>query len=335
MRKLNWILCALALTACATPTVSSSRTEEPSGTESSKTYAPNLPKKIYLYQEGNVPFDGEESAREYAFLTPYLPSKPSGGAVIVLPGGGYTHLSNSTPDQGKKNGGRNNEGDQKEASAIATLYNAAGIAVFVLNYRTTCVDQSCDYHALLSDVHRAIRVVRNYSEECGFDAGKICLQGYSAGGHLSLMGYEQAGLSIVDQSYRKDAIDELSCLPNAFVLGYPVVSFLDGKTHASTRKTFTGGDPSLYEAFSAELHVDEDFPSTYLFHEKHDPTVPCKGSQDLAEALDFLGVDYKFDCFQDQASEDTPLHGFGVTDALEEASSWTGTALAFLQERGF
>lgn len=336
MRK-GFLFLPFLLLGCAQSPVSSSESslEESSSSSLESSVPVEVPEKIYLYDEGNVPYDGEESAREYAFLTPYLSSSPTGGAVIVVPGGGYTHLSNSTPDEGKKNGGKNNDGNQKEASAIAPIYNEAGISVFVLNYRTTYVDPSLDYRALLSDIQRATRIVRMYAKDFSYSEDRLALQGYSAGGHLCLMEYEQASWTIDDEGYRKDEIDELSCLPNALVLGYPVVSLLDGQTHASTRKVFTGNDPSLYSAFSAELHVKEEFPSTYLFHEKNDPTVPAKGSELLAEAMDFFEVDHHFDLFQDEAGGDIALHGFGVVQDLPEASVWTNHALSFLKERGF
>ena len=101
------------------------------------------------------------------------------------------------------------------------------------------------------------------------------------------------------------------------------------------RKVFAGGDASLYESFSAELHVDEEFPATYLFHEEKDPTIPCKGLELLSEALAFFDVDYQFDLFHDEVTENTPLHGFGVTSELSEASQWMNHALSFLKERGF
>ena len=56
--------------------------------------------------------DGEST------LTAYLPTKPSGRAVVCLPGGGYTHLA------------IDNEGHN-----WADFFNRKGIALFVLKYR--------------------------------------------------------------------------------------------------------------------------------------------------------------------------------------------------------
>ena len=97
----------------------------------------------------------------------------------------------------------------------------------------------------------------------------------------------------------------------------------------------TGCAEAPVSSFSAELHVDEDFPSIYLFHEKNDPTVPAKGSEALAEALSFFEVDSRFDLFQNESGGDVALHGFGVTEELSEASRRMGNALLFLKERGF
>ncbi|MBR3675082.1 MAG: hypothetical protein IKN69_02960, partial [Bacilli bacterium] len=183
MRK-YWLLPLLLLASCGKAEhISQSENEEAGSTSLSSL--PPLPsddhERIPLYRAGNVPYDGG-NGEKYAFLTPYLASDPTGGAVIVLPGGGYTHLSNSTPEEGSRFGGSNNDGDPKEAAAIAPYYNQAGISVFVLNYRTTVIDQNLDYHGLLSDVLRAVRVVSSLAGEYRFD--HLAVQGFSAGGHL-------------------------------------------------------------------------------------------------------------------------------------------------------
>ena len=305
-------------------------TSDESSTDIVYSLPPEDHEKIPLYQEGNVPYEGGEGHR-YAFLTPYFAPNPTGQAVLVIPGGGYTHLSNSTPSASSKFGGSDNEGNQKEASAIAPYYNQIGVSVFVLNYRTTIVDPELDYHALVSDILRGIRVLSSHSDEYHFDA--LALQGYSAGGHLALMAIEHPDFQIDDPNYSLDAIDDLPISIDSLILGYPVVSFLDGYTHASTRRVFTGNKKDLYESFSAELGVDEDFPATYLFHEEKDPTVPIAGSRKLAEALEFFDIPRRFDVFADEASEETPLHGFGVTSDLPEAMEWMVHATDFLRER--
>ena len=62
------------LLGCAQAPVSSSEAEsEESFSSGSEPSVPvEAPGKINLYEEGNVPYDGEESVREYAFLTSYL-----------------------------------------------------------------------------------------------------------------------------------------------------------------------------------------------------------------------------------------------------------------------
>ncbi|MBQ4183174.1 MAG: hypothetical protein II619_06465, partial [Bacilli bacterium] len=85
----------------------------------------------------------------------------------------------------------------------------------------------------------------------------------------------------------------------------------------------------------AELHVDEDFPSTYHFHEEKDPTVSIQGSERLDAELTFFDIDHRYDRFADEASDDAPLHGFGVNEGLEEAKAWMQTATSFLKERSF
>ena len=62
----------------------------------------------------------------------------SRGAVIVAPGGGYRMKADH------------------EGAPIAEMINEAGISAFVLDYRVA----PCDPYAPLSDIKRAVRVVR-------------------------------------------------------------------------------------------------------------------------------------------------------------------------------
>ena len=84
MRK-DFLFLPFLLLGCAQSPVSSSESslEESSSSSLESSVPVEVPEKIYLYDEGNVPYDGEESAREYAFLTPYLSSSPTGGRRMV------------------------------------------------------------------------------------------------------------------------------------------------------------------------------------------------------------------------------------------------------------
>jgi acetyl esterase/lipase len=77
-------------------------------------------------------------------------------AMIVCPGGGY---------MGKAG---------HEGAPIAEMFNKGGINAFTLDYNV----HPCHKYAPLSDIQRAVRVVRSLGYE------KVATLGFSAGGHL-------------------------------------------------------------------------------------------------------------------------------------------------------
>ena len=99
-------------------------------------------------------------------LTPYLPpkGKATGAAVIVCPGGGYTHLADH------------------EGGPVAEWLSSLGVTAFVLKYR---LGPRYHHPAPLQDAARAIRIVRSRAAEWGLDPERIGILGFSAGGHLA------------------------------------------------------------------------------------------------------------------------------------------------------
>lgn len=94
-----------------------------------------------------------------------FPAKnPNGLAVILCPGGGYTHLA-----------------IHHEGLNMADWYNSLGITVAVLKYRMP----NGNLEVPLSDACQAVRILRSRASEWGIK--KVGIQGCSAGGNLACM----------------------------------------------------------------------------------------------------------------------------------------------------
>lgn len=302
------------------------------------SFAPNVEGSlnhdpIYLYREGNVPYDDDNDCQPYVFLTPYLAAYPTGGAVIVCPGGAYKHLSNSLDVSGDAYGqGVNNSGNQKESSSIASYYNEQGISVFVLNYRTKALDDNINYQRLLSDGTRAVKHVRYFAERYHVNPNKIGIQGYSAGGHLASMVLTRYDFEIDDPLYKKDAIDLESAEPNASVLCYAVITLSGSGVHSTTRKNFTT-DSSLYDYYSADQAVTSKTAPTFLWCHQNDGSVNAtENTISMANALKDAGVKNELHVFSDNNTND---HGIGIAQDYEEAKVWPSLATSFLKECKF
>lgn len=283
--------------------------------------------KIYLYRQNNVPYDDDNHCYEYCFVTPYIAANPTGGAVVVFPGGGYSHLSNAT-----NKGGADNDGDQKESSAIAARYNAVGISVFVVNYRTTAVDSNVNYKQIVSDGVRAVKLVRANAERFGVDANKIAVQGYSAGGHLASVLLTTNDFVVDDQLYTPDEVDGISSQVNAGVLCYAVTTLQSGNTHSGTASVFAGDDDEILQKYSSVDNVTDLTAPCYLWCHQNDKTVKSANTTNFANALAQHGVAYTLDVFSDNG---TNLHGLGVANEYADAAVWVSHAMQFLKTLGF
>lgn len=277
---------------------------------------------IPLYEKGNVPFDEEETIWDKVFIIPYLAENPTGGAVLVFPGGGYSITDN----------GIDNMGSHAESSDIAEfLYNDAGISVFVVNYRVKKFAPNIGYKGIMADGLRAMRMVRANAEEFGIDPEKIGVMGFSAGGHLASMMLTRYDFEEWDPVYRKDEIDTLSAKPNAAVLGYAVSSMETEFTHGGSKTKFLHDSEMLVPQFSAEQNVTPETAPTFIWHTLLDGTVPCRASINLAKAMEQNGVDYELHIFNINEKK----HDIGIGQLYQTSKLWPAESVAFLKKYGF
>ena len=279
-----------------------------------------------LYPEGNVAYayDAENNptkVTEVEFLGSPLPlpmTEPYDPyiaaytvenpiyTVIFFPGSGYFHMNSFG----------------LEGTEIAEKMNEAGISCFVCGYRVS----PSDYNAILADGRRAVRYVRYHAEEYGVNPDKIAVFGFSAGGHLALMTCEFPDMPVDDPNYTPDEIDAMSAMPNACLLGYPVVTMEEGVTFEPGAQVYYNGEATeeARAAFSAEDHLPENMVPTFIWLCADDPLVPNANSLRLAAKLDEMKVPYEVHLFQEGG------HGVGLAEGTP-CSAWYDFSVAFIQ----
>lgn len=239
---------------------------------------------IILWSGGAPGALGREPA-DVPTLTPYLVPKEraTGAAVIVCPGGGYTHLA------------------EHEGAPVAEWLNTLGVTAFVLKYRT-----GPRYHhpAPLQDAARAIRTVRARAVEWGLDPQRVGILGFSAGGHLA----STAGTHFdAGNTSANDPIERVSSRPDVMILVYPVITMRE-QTHAGSKRSLLGESPKseLVALLSNEEQVTKETPPTFLVHTMTDAAVPVENSMMFAAALRRAGVPFELHLYERGS------HGFGL-----------------------
>ena len=224
--------------------------------------APPPPEKIALWPD-QAPLGDGKFEKDETILTVYRPAKPNGAAAIICPGGGYAGLVKGA-----------------EGSGIAQWLNAHGITGIVLEYRLP----KGRFMVPLLDAQRAIRMARSKANDWGFEAGRIGIIGFSAGGHLAA-----TTATHFDEGNTKatDPVERVSCRPDFAVLVYPVITMIGEKANAGCRQNLMGPNPTpeTMLLFSNEKQVTKQTSPTFLAHAVNDRMVPIDHSRMFYEAL--------------------------------------------------
>lgn len=274
--------------------------------ESILNYTTSQLYKIRFLWYGNAP--GMIGAGTDTLAKPFLHVYPVAGnvntkaAVIICPGGGYTHLSM-----------------QKEGDTVGQWFAKNGVTAFVLRYR---------YNPYLypvpgNDAKRAMRLVRYYASSYGIDTTRIGIMGFSAGGHVaSTLGthYDNGN------SVNLDPVEKKKSKPDFLVLIYPVITMTGTYTHTGSRDALFGTSPApstaLLDSFSNQKWVTPQTPQTFLAHGDADVTVPIQNSRMFDSACAANNVSHKF-----MVDPGKP-HGYGMVGL------WPDTLLAWMKSRG-
>ncbi len=257
---------------------------------------------------GRAPGAVGDKPEDQPEMTPYLPpeGKANGTAVIVLPGGGYQHLSM-----------------QKEGSDVANWLASNGITAFVVKYRLGPV-----YHhpIELGDAQRAIRTVRARAAEWKVDTLRVGVIGFSAGGHLASTTGTHFDAGVPTSN---DVIERVSSRPDFMLLLYPVITLrADSTTHRGSRVMLLGDTPdrSLEESLSNETQVTKNTPPTFIVHASDDRTVPIDNSILFYRALRKAGVPAEMHVFEYGG------HGFGLAPLDPVLGAWTTLGEAWMRK---
>ena len=272
-----------------------------------------LAQEEFPLYNGPAPGALGQEAGDIPTLT-YFPApadKATGAAVMICPGGGYTHLA------------IDHEGKQ-----IAEWFNSLGISAFMLKYRLGKWDGSGYKHpTMLNDAKRGFRIIRARAAEWKIDPNRIGVMGFSAGGHLA----STLGTHFDDgQKDAADPIERAGCLPNFMILGYPVVALNQPYTHTGSRRFLLGPTPelALVDNLSNASQVTPMTPPTFLFHTNEDTAVPPENSVYFYLALREAGVPAEMHIYE------KGRHGVGFAANDPVLSTWKDRLKDWLKNRG-
>ncbi len=248
--------------------------------------------------------DGDDPAKDVPTLTVFLPptGKATGAAVIVFPGGAYSHLS------------------PREGLPAVRWLAANGITAFILKYR---LGMKYQHPAEMNDAQRSIRYVRANAAAWGLDPQRVGIIGFSAGGHLAAT---VATRFDAGNASAADPIERASSRPDVQILLYPVMTLTDeANVHKVSRRQLVGDKPTpeTLEFLSNEKHVGKDTPPAFIVHSTGDTSVPPANSDAYVAGLMKENIPFVY------LRAPIGKHGFGITD------DWSGPALAWLRIQKF
>ncbi len=233
----------------------------------------------------------------------------NGSAVIINPGGGYSHLA----------------GDL-EGGQIANWFVAHGFRAFILSYRLSTNGYLMP--APLQDARRAVQLVRAHAAEYKVNPNRIVMIGFSAGGHLTALAGTQP---IAAQADAADPVERVSSRPDYLVLGYPWLGAISmDMSHLNYCKINNLVDKceALRAAYSPELFVSKETPPVFLYHTFNDKTVPVEQVLTFYNALVKNGVSAEMHIFANGS------HGSGLGKGDAALDQWPTLLEAWLRAQG-
>jgi len=212
-------------------------------------------------------------------------------AVIVMPGGSYTHLVT-----------------EKEGGAEARWLNERGVTAFVLEYR---LGPRYHFPVPMLDGARAIRYVRSHAMELGVVKNRIGLWGFSAGGHLA--GY-LAAVHDAGEVGAEDLVDRASDRPDFVIVSYARFSMDDAIPRKTNMEGLVGNHPTqaMLDAISVVKLVTKNTSPCFIYSTTADQTVNSMNATAFYDALKRAGVPVELHIFE------RGEHGTGMAQGLKD-----------------
>ena len=229
--------------------------------------------------------------------------------ALVAPGGAYMNVAISN-----------------EGMDTAEVLAKAGYAVAVTNYRCT----PNHYPVPQMDLALAIKTMRYFAKQYSLKDDLLVI-GFSAGGHL--VASETCYSDEIDQALMKelsetdkvlfDRFNGISAKADKVGLSYPVIDFMT-EQHEQSFGCLTGGDESLRDKLSIDLHVTSDYPKTFVWACDDDDLVPPSNAKRMYDALTAAGVDAMYKSY--------PAGGHGCATAVgTSAEGWLDELINYLK----
>jgi acetyl esterase/lipase len=199
----------------------------------------------------------------------YRPAGNAKAAVVFLHGGGWRR------------------GSRQAVAPSAKALAGHGFVVLAAQYRLL---GDAPWPAQIQDVNSAIRWARRNAGKLGVDAGRIVVEGLSAGGHLALLAAGAAHVRAFSDDADADQDGSVAAAiafypPVEFQLGTPVEGALPANRLLEDRT-----DARQAELASPIHHVKANFPPTCLFHGTDDHIVSPAASLRLFDRLRATGA---------------------------------------------
>lgn len=229
-------------------------------------------------------------------------------AAVICPGGGYHLLS-----------------VQNEGIDFAQKLEEAGWSAFILMYRV----EPNRYPKPQMDLALAIKTLRANAEKLHIDPDRIIIMGSSAAGHLcasETIYHQEIDMCLMKELKETEnplyqEINGISALANGLGLVYPVIDFTE-YSHEPSFLAISGANEGLRDKLSIQLHINSDFPKTYVWACEDDESVPFQNSVLLTEALKKKGIPVMQHIFPQGG------HGCGLA-AGTSAEGWIDEMIRF------